>query len=437
MSLRPFRSGMLALVFGSLTLAACGGGSGSTGGLLPSLTNSDTDLRPYKTDSEYADVLVDCVSVEQSENSCSLTKLPIIGMEYGSPMVDDIMSRVVVSHDWMAERFEQALYNLPADIRLLLRATTAIVIGHDIRPAYYTAVTGAIYLDPAYLWLTPDELATVSTQDDPRSGYDDPLQFRTMWRYVKDGDYTYPYGLLEENPNKTIDDVALLIGRLLYHELAHANDFLPPATWDFLNSSDSVYEAIVANEENFVATRLVANDPLTAEELSSLANVMYFGETPSDADLAMTATEVGELFEADVASDHYAYATPFEDSAMLFEEVMMKYHFDIDRDVAFTDVPLDPQYCDSYIIGWGVRNRVGDTDVKARAQFVVGEMLPSVELSQFFQDMPAPQYMTPGSNWCDSLAVNAIMENSLQKASPQLLPTDGMSQPHGRVQRLQ
>lgn len=435
---------LISLLFAVLTLTGCGGGGAGSGSNnllpVPDPAGADNpllaDAYAYKPNTTYADVLVRCAGVEDVEDSCTLTTLPIIGMQYESPSVNDIMSRVVVSHDWMGERFEQALYNLPADIRLLLRATTAIVIDSDIRPAYYTAATGAIYLDSAYLWLTPDELATVSTQEDPRAGFDDPLQFRSMWRYVKDGRYTYPYGLLEDNPGKTIDDVALLIGRLLYHELAHANDFLPPATWDYLNPADSVYEAIVANEDNFVALRLTANDPLMSAELTSLANVMYFGETPSNADLAMTSTEVGQLFEMDVASDHYAYATPFEDSAMLFEEVMMKHHFDIDRDVAFTDVPNDPRYCDDYIIGWGVRNRVGDTDVKARAQFVIGEMLPSLELSQFFQDLPAPQFMTPGSNWCDSLSYSAPVASQQQKVATPMLPTDGMRQAHGKVQRL-
>jgi hypothetical protein len=426
MSLRIVRWKALWALLALSLLTGCGGGSSSS--VIPSVTDTTdfADLRPYDSTGPYAAVLKSCATAETTATSCTLDRLPIIGMEKESPTTADIMSRVLVSHEWMGQRFEQALNNLPADIRLLLRATTAIVIDDDIRPAYYTARTGAIYLDPAYLWLTSGELATISRKQDHRAGYSDPLQFRSLHRYTRNGSHLYPFGLLTENPDKTIDDVTLLIGQLLYHELAHANDFLPPATWDYLDSSRTVYQAIANNEANFVATRLATNDPLNASALYSLAKVMYWGEDPSAADLAITVDEVGELFEADGANDHYAYASAFEDSAMLFEETMMKYHFGTDRDVAFTPAPDDGRYCDDYVIGWGVRNRIGDTDVKARAQFVTGELLPSLELSLFFQELPAPQLMMPGSNWC----LSAPTANGLEKSRPHLLPTRNLHHPH-------
>jgi hypothetical protein len=412
-------------------LLACGG---SDDGQAVTLFPGDPQLRTRS--GAYEDVLASCVVLEELQQSCSLETLPLIGMETEDPTVADIMSRVLVSHEWMAMRFEQALNLLPPDILLLLRATTATVIDDDIRPAFYTVETGAIYLDPAYLWLTETELATINPQADFRAGFSDPLQFRSLHRYVRDGNHVYPYGLLQPNSSKTIDDVVFLIAQLLYHELAHANDFLPPNTWDLLDRNATVLEAIIANEPNFVALHLHEFDPLRSDILRSLGEVMYEGRTPSAADLEITAAEVGEEFEFDVANDHYAYAnaTPysFEDSAMLFEEAMMKYHFDIDRDIAFTSAPPDPTFCDGYTIGWGVRNRLGDTDVKARAQLVTSEILPSAsaDMSLFFQDFPLPNFMTPGTNWCDSINMAAPLDGAMQKTQMRTLPPGDLRKLH-------
>ncbi len=421
---------LLMMLSACSALFACGGSDNEQGVLFP----PDSQLQTQSGD--YEDVLASCVVLEQLQESCTLQTLPLIGMETESPTVEDIMSRVLVSHEWMAMRFEQALNLLPPDILLLLRATTAIVIDADIRPAFYTAQTGAIYLDPGYLWLTSSELATINPQADFRAGFSDPLQFRSLSRYVRDGNHLYPFGLLQENPNKTIDDVVFLIGQLLYHELAHANDFLPPDTWDLLDRNATVLEAIIANEPNFVALHLHEFDPLTSDILRSLGEVMYEGRAPSAADLEITAAEVGEEFELDNANDHYAYAnaTPysFEDSAMLFEEAMMKRHFDIDRDIAFTPAPSDPRYCNYYIISWGVRNRLGDTDVKARAQLVANEILPSAsaEMSLFFQDFPLPQPLPTGVDWCEPVTMAAHFTGAMQKTQMRTLPPGDLRTPH-------
>lgn len=425
-----FSPWLLATLITCASLTGCGGGGGGDPLIIPDRVTDDVDdvdgdLRVYVESSPYAAVLEECVEADREAESCRLSRLPLLGMETENPTVADVMDRVVVSHDWMGARLEQTLNNLPDDVLQLLRATTAVVISADIRPAYYTTLTGAIYLDPAFLWLTQSELDTISTQEDPRSGYDDPLQFRTLSRYVdENSNYIYPYGLLAENPDKTETDVAILLGELLFHELAHANDFLPPDTWDLLNEDDRIFDAIEANEENFVSTRLKENSPLLSEALYDLADVMYWGDSPTTDDIGLNAAEVGAEFEADLASDHYAYASIYEDTAMLFEEAMMKLHFNIDRDVAFTDVPTNPAYCDGYIVRWGVRNRVGETDVKSRAQFVTGELLPTQDTAMFFQNFPAPEYMTNGLNWCDSINLAPMYRTLTNQVERKLPPRD-------------
>ena len=111
------------------------------------------------------------------------------------PTVDDIMKKVIVSHDWMGSQFEKFLqdYDEFDDFKNLLRAVTAVVISYDIRPSFYNPTTGAIYLDPDDLWETPAQRDTINSAPDYRSGFGSELQFEMPWRYVKDNDYAYFY----------------------------------------------------------------------------------------------------------------------------------------------------------------------------------------------------------------------------------------------------
>jgi len=112
-------------------------------------------------------------------------------MENTQPSVADILDRTLVSHEWMGQRLEELLTTLPDEILLLTRSLTAIVIDDDIRPAYYDVNTGAIYIDPNFLWLTVEEARTINPQDDFRSEFTRPLNFRSFFRYVKDDEQAY------------------------------------------------------------------------------------------------------------------------------------------------------------------------------------------------------------------------------------------------------
>ncbi len=120
---------------------------------------------------------------------------------------------------------------LDDDIKQLLGAVTAIVIDEDIIPSKYKSSTGAIYLDPRGLWLTSKEAETIIDKDDYRSSYGNELKFKRYWRYIKNGsEYAYPntdWKYKEHNTTRTIDDIKYGFVRLLYHELAHANYYIP------------------------------------------------------------------------------------------------------------------------------------------------------------------------------------------------------------------
>ena len=74
------------------------------------------------------------------------------------------MERVVVSHDWMGVRFEQLMRRMPTDLVELFAPVTAIVIGSDVRPSFYSSFRGTINLDPGFLWMSVPEKQTISVE---------------------------------------------------------------------------------------------------------------------------------------------------------------------------------------------------------------------------------------------------------------------------------
>ena len=54
------------------------------------------------------------------KNGCSLGRLPFIGMDTQKPTLDDLMNRVVVSHQWMGDRFKEALEELDDEAQEVL-----------------------------------------------------------------------------------------------------------------------------------------------------------------------------------------------------------------------------------------------------------------------------------------------------------------------------
>ncbi|PCK02961.1 MAG: hypothetical protein COA42_21685 [Alteromonadaceae bacterium] len=386
----PQKIGFIALTM--VLLSACGGNDDE------SSNNTLADASSFKALNTYNETLASCVSAEDSSSRCDLNTLPLIGMEVSDPGVDHIMDRVVVSHDWMGQRFSEVLNTLPEQMLPLFRAVTAIVIDSDIRPAYYSIATGAIYLDPAFLWLNTEEHSTINTKEDYRAGFDDPLAFRQVSRYVRNGSTFADYPALTDRHQRTIKDITPLVARMLLHELGHANDLFPPNSYDHLYPHQNVEQAAYDLSEQWVSNRLSNHKPLTSETMFSLAGVIYNGSDPSFADLEIVASEVGDHFKHGGAADQYAYYSQYEDTAMLFETAMMKYLFNADYELAFVSTPDNASHCDSYDIGWGVRNRIGDAQVKQRTLFVTQSMLPAEKFSDFFDSLFPP--MEISGDWC-------------------------------------
>ncbi len=373
----------------------------------------------YNADSPYADELVNCVYSNNLTSSCTLSQTPLIANEIQVntvPSVEEIMDRVVVSHHWMGERFQAFLTNRDPhnDIKNLLRATTAIVISYDVRPSFYWAATGAIYLDAENFWLTPEERDTINEAADFRADFGDDLQFVMPWRYVKDNSYASKQYSRQFRTTRSDEDALYRLTSLMYHELAHANDFFPSTEWYIHDSSKRVLDAALSSD--FESDQLTVAIPLESQEMRDLAQVSFSGETATAAQAAYKPADIEVFFRPDRANDYYAYSSEREDYAMLFEELMMQSRFGIVRDVAITNQPIgDDITGDDYIVTWGQRGRIGDEKLTERVLFSASRVLPEFDSQAALSLVDKPIAMTYGLSWFDNLTISPEKNQNLAK----------------------
>ncbi|WLI90103.1 hypothetical protein Q4S45_02980 [Massilia sp. R2A-15] len=392
-------------------------------------------VHPYRSTGVYTSVLTRCVYdislfyVDSSHtNFCSAATLPLLQTEAGPgavPSVAQIMGRVLVSHDFLGANFEQFLLTQDpyGDFRRLFAGVSAIVLGSHVRPSYYTSATGAIYLDANNFWLTPEQRDVVTEVPDYRLAYADALNYSSFGRLVKNNDYarrSFPSTLrvTRDTPDLIVD-----LGRLLYHELSHASDFYP-TTDRSLTPALSIYANAVPRiaAKSLPSDALAAQYPLRSAEMKALGQVLFQGATPTDAQKAYTAAQVGSFFGPDVASDDYAYSiykdnNSREDLAMLFEEFMMSYRHGIQYDIAFTNVFKDNMTFDDVIVAWGERGRIAEPSIKPRIKLVVDRIAPWIGAAAV-DTLPAPIMMRVGQSWTANLAIspagNAVQPSSLR-----------------------
>jgi len=368
---------------------------------------------PFNNNSPYADVLVDCVYSNEINfnDTCQFNELPLIAQDTTTPSINDIMNRVVVSHHWMGEKFRSFLENNDPhnDFKNLLRATTAIVISYDVRPSYYWVVTGAIHLDANYFWLTPDERDTINQAPDYRAGFGSDLNFSIPWRYVKNNDYTTTYISQNDRSSREPEDILYGLTALMYHELAHANDFFPPSSWSSLQSSDEILVAAqkISDTVGYQSTRLKNTLPLLGDEMFALAQVRYHGVSASETQKSYQPSDVTAFFSSETAPQFYNYSSIREDYAMLFDGFMMKARYDISRDVAVTNSPKNAG--ETYVVNWGQRGRIGEETIKPRVLYALKNILPEFSNAESTVNaLPDPIMMNGGATWAENLGISPI-----------------------------
>lgn len=358
-------------------------------------------VAPANSGSPHALVLRDCTFSNTRTESCTLATLPLLGQVNSDPGIEDVMDRVLISHAWMGPRFREVLQRMPDDLRLMLRGVTAVVISSDVRPAFYWTATGAIYIDPEFIWLTPEEREVVSDIPDFRSDFGRDLQFVMPTRYVKDNRPASTFVPRGQEKPRAIEDILVDIGRLLYHELAHANDFFPPERQASAGSGrvpDAIRRPIISDD-------LAERHPLNSSIMRGLARVRFHGDTATAAQRAMTPAQVAREFAPDGATIFYNYSTIREDLAMLFEILLMRFHFGVDMDTAVTNNPEQPRSAADFIVEWGQRGRIGEVNVRERARYAVSRLLPEAELDAFIDSLPEPVMMRQGESWAANICL--------------------------------
>jgi hypothetical protein len=380
----------------------------------------------YRRNGPFAGALVRCSYEANLQyfgtgvNTCPLATLPFLHQttDGAVPTVSQIMDRVVVSHDWMGQNFEDFLTTQATDdLKRLFNGVIAIVIGAHVRPSFYYALTGAIYLDADNFWLTAEQRDVIDEAPDYRSDFDRDLLYSSAWRYTSTTNGTTQSIFVNFPATSRIARAQSYLlaeaGWLLYHELGHASDFLPPRERARLNGDMSLspwgFIGPMYSARTLPSDQLSATVPLQAQEMFGLAQVKYQGATATPVQKTYTADMVGGFFAGDRATDDYNYTTTREDIAMVFEEFMMFRNHGWRRDVAFTDKITSTTTGSTLVVRWGQRGRSGDSGIKPRGQFAVGQLAPWVLSADpnAVQNLPAPIQMRPGESWTANLALPA------------------------------
>lgn len=371
---------------------------------------------PYLSGSPHAQALQDCVYAPSLSNSntCTLGRLPLLGQETRGelPTVAQVMQRVLVSNDWMGEAFENFLrtQDTQGDFRRLLNATTAVVIGGRVRPSFYWSATGAIYLDAANLWSSPEQRDTLSETPDPRSDYGAELHYAAPWRYVRNNQYAAGIYPVAERGTREPGALVYALGPLLYHELSHAGDAVPPRLHALLSGDLRVWQASPALT---TAKDLAQRLPFYSQEMVALGRVQFFGVKATAAQIAYQPADIVRFFSQDRVNDDYNYSMPegatvsAEDPAMLAEEAMMQLRYGVLRDFAITPALPSGGSSAELIVQWGQRGRIGEAALRPRVALVLEQLMPW--LAPGFADALAPPLaLRPGLSWGQNLDQAAI-----------------------------
>ena len=200
---------------------------------------------------------------------------------------------------------------------------------------------------------------------------------------------------------------------LLFHELAHANDFFPISEFSLLQQNLSVYSNSGALESRRSSNNLQRPGSVI---LRDLGQVMFFGETPDQIQKNLTPIDVAIEFDNDIANELYSYSNQYEDFAMLVEELMMLHHYGIERDVGFTNRPVssNPSRSD-YILAWGMRQRIADLLVTPRSEYAMQLLLDRSDVSAYMDSIANPLLLDTGVSWDISILSGSSLPVGLGK----------------------
>lgn len=345
---------------------------------------------------------------------CTIAQLPPIGLITNNITMttEHIMERLWTAESWMEERFREFLQIMPAEYLYLFRPITGIAIADDIGNSHYWAATGGIYINPSFLWLSQEEKESINFYEDKRKQRINKLNFRVKWQYRSDNITNELFS------SETLKDIErdwqqtfITFAAMLTHELAHANDYLPSHALEMIDYqetfADSVYYGTHSDIPMLRVSKSLHDKYPIANRLTKISRA-YYGGIDIDNYRNWQAEDLGFSFQYDGASSLYSYYSKEEDLAMLFEEVMMKGFFNLDRELAFTDrgeskLEYGTENCKFYKIQWGQKNRFASPNVRQRAQYIVSQILPEYDFKDLFNRVLSSSPLTNIHSWCSPI----------------------------------
>ncbi len=350
-------------------------------------------LKPYNPKSPFNEAISDCVYSNYYLSSCSLSKLPLIGMSTNKITVNDILDRTIISHEYLGSAFKQALMRMDPEILRMFGSVNSIVISDKINPSFYSGSSGAIYLDADYFWSKVDEFEISNQPKGAEVDYVTSLQFGEASDYIKD---KKSISFTKQENIRTNDEIFFPLMCLLFHELAHANDYFPSSFYLDTSSLDltkTYYDTIAYRAYR---NQLLSNNQpslLASKKLRHFGKILYRGEPLTEEDKLTLATDIANEFKNDLATDFYSYTTPLEDFAMNTEESLMLYFFNVYKIVGVVKFPYSNFIVPEgygYPIIWGQKGRVLIPEIKMRVLYALKNILGDEfeqQVSQKFQNL--------------------------------------------------
>ncbi len=327
----------------------------------------------YNPSQENADKIKDCAFKVKAENSCPISDSPLLGMNKNQISINEIMNRTMSSKYSYFETFRNVLYQMPKETLNLFGSVNAIVISDRINPDFYHYSSGAIYLSGNNFWKTEAEREAANNNKDYRESFGAALPFISTREHYKRG---RSLDLAERLKTRTDQQLAPLLIKLLFHELAHANDFFPKSFYDSTDM-DVTKSYYAMTEENWEKEKVISQKmktDLTSVAWKKASPILYQGEK-ADAEAKNTsAYTMLREFITDVAVAPYSYSSPREDMAMLIEESLFYHYYEYDSYVIIIKLPgadfkIPEDF--SYPIAGGIKNKIAAPNVKERAEDIL------------------------------------------------------------------
>lgn len=338
----------------------------------------------------------------------TLQELPLIGQDYDVITVDEIMERLIVSDEWMIPNFRYVIESMPSSFLQLFKPITAIIITRDLKPAFYWFDTGAIYIDPLYIYVNKSEEQSIIPKEDYRTDYGKDLQFNIPRTYYQKGEYLYP------KHKRTKDDMRNIAFYVLAHELAHANDFIS-------KPKDFPTEGYIINYKYPKLSDKIKKDfPLQSELLKDVAKVRFKGEQISKKLKDLQAPDIVPEFKNDISNDDYNYTNNMEDFAVTFEEFAMKYYLNFDRGVAITDTTYNN------IVAWGQLGRIREDFLSEKINYIVSSLLPELDVKTTLSSFGDPIPFIKNLSWSENIDQIFIKPHAGTKYKSNRKATDDM-----------